>query len=275
MAKIFFSHSSKQKYIVNAVVDKYIGRDFSVVDSFAFDAGSELTQEIKHSISTSEIFVLFISDEALNSTWVNEEINYVRDFVDEKKIEFCPFIVDKNIDIDDKRIKPWIKNYLLKIYVSPGLIAHLIKSRYNRRLYLGDNMNPYVAKLRVFEGRDSELQMLGQKYFANIDTQRRAVFVSGMPHIGRKRLLKEAIVRKFFPKYDETYEPIIVSMTESDSIDIFVSQISEYLADESINTLTNRLIDKPEQSINICVEALNKLAEQNIKVIIDDNASIV
>ena len=55
-----------------------------------------------------------------------------------------------------------------------------------------------------FEGRDSELQMLGQKYFANIDTQRRAVFVSGMPHIGRKRLLKEAIVRKFFPKYDET-----------------------------------------------------------------------
>ncbi|MBQ9705294.1 MAG: toll/interleukin-1 receptor domain-containing protein [Paludibacteraceae bacterium] len=64
-----------------------------MVDSFAFDAGSELTQEIKHSISTSEIFVLFISDEALNSTWVNEEINYVRDFVDEKKIEFCPFIV--------------------------------------------------------------------------------------------------------------------------------------------------------------------------------------
>ncbi len=275
MAKIFFSHSSRQKNIVNEVVDRYIGRDFSVVDSFAFDAGKKLTDEIKKSISTSDVFVLFISNESLESEWVKEELIYVRDFLDMKTMTFCPFIVDKNIEVSDDRIRPWIKDYLLKIYESPGLIAHIIRGCYNKHIVSQGMKTPAIAKSVVFEGRDRELQQLGEKYFTDKNILRRAVIVSGMQHIGRKRLLKEAIVRKFSPKYDESYEPIIVSLTDSDSIDIFINQIAEYIATESAKSISQRLIEKPESAVNVCVDLLNRIAEQNIRIIIDDNGSIV
>ena len=116
MVKAFISHSSKQKPIVEKIANA-LGHDFTIVDKYTFESGKELQEEIRSSIQSADVFMLVISDEALNSSWVIDEITWVRDLVDDDKIQFCPFIVD-GTSHEDPRIKPWIRKYLLSYIIA-------------------------------------------------------------------------------------------------------------------------------------------------------------
>ena len=94
MIKVFLSHSSKQKDTV-LEVSKKLGLNFSIIDKYTFEDGSDLQDEINTAIHSSKIFALFLSKEAFESDWVRKELKEVRDLVDENQIGFCAFIIER------------------------------------------------------------------------------------------------------------------------------------------------------------------------------------
>ena len=125
MVRIFISHSSKQnEFVIN--LTEAVGRDRCIVDCYDFRAGEELGNEIKLKIDQARIFCLLISDTALNSDWVSMEVQYVRERVETKKIQFRAFIIDSNVQTSDSRISPWVTNYLLHTIPSAKIVGRVL-----------------------------------------------------------------------------------------------------------------------------------------------------
>ena len=270
MIKVFISHSSIQKPIVEEIV-RYIGNDFSFVDKYTFESGKELQQEIRSAISASDIFLLLISGAALDSDWVKYELNWVRDLIDENKIAFCSFIVD-DTPITDSRIKPWIRHYLTNSVRNPVIIGRVVRRRINEVIW--EKYPDIKNRARLFIGREKEVDEIVTKFYENISTNHRAIIVSGISHIGRKRLLKEVIVTKLFNELHPTYDPIVVQLDDKDSIDSFIMQLNEYVRLYKTEELFT-ILQNGENNKNIAVELLNKLFESHEKVLINDDMSIV
>lgn len=270
MIKVFVSHSSLQKPIVEEIVH-YIGNDFTFIDKYTFESGKELQEEIRSAISASDIFLLLISDAALNSDWVKYELNWVRDLIDDNKISFCSFIID-GTSIDDSRIKPWIRHYLINTECNPLIIGRVVRRRINEVIW--EKYPDIKNRARLFIGREKEVDEIVTKFYENISVNHQAIIVSGISHIGRKRLLKEVIVTKLSNDLLPTYDPIVVQLGDKDSIDSFIMQLNEfvklYKTDELFNMLQNE-----EKNKEIAVNLLNKLFESHEKVLINDDMSIV
>ncbi|HDZ8479797.1 TPA: toll/interleukin-1 receptor domain-containing protein [Escherichia coli] len=74
MIKAFLSHSSKDKehYVRN--VANWLGKENIIYDEFTFEEGEKTLDQIMEGLGESELFVLFISNSALESEWVKKEI---------------------------------------------------------------------------------------------------------------------------------------------------------------------------------------------------------
>ena len=122
MIKIFLSHSWSQKDFVDEVAN-HIGKDFAIVDRFVFENGRNLEDEINNSLDNSNVFVMLISNESLNSDWCKYELSRFRDnLLDTQKAEFIPFLID-DTDINDTRIKNWIRKYLTSKYTNALMLS--------------------------------------------------------------------------------------------------------------------------------------------------------
>lgn len=123
MNRVFLSHSSKQKELVRKVASN-LGKAQCVFDGYEFESGMSLLDDIIRGIRNTEIFVLFISDDALNSDWVKKEITLAKlDHDSNKKKKIFPILIDKSISISgDSRIPEWFKEYLLKPITDPFII---------------------------------------------------------------------------------------------------------------------------------------------------------
>lgn len=137
--KAFISHSSAQKRFVEEVV-RELGRDFVNVDMYCFEAGGELTEEITAHINVSNIFVLMLSDMALNSEWVIQEARLVHGkMLDGEEVVFLPFIVDNMISHDDARLDKnglkWVKKYLIKPENSPSIVSRIIRRKLREAIW--------------------------------------------------------------------------------------------------------------------------------------------
>ncbi|MGD8306833.1 MAG: toll/interleukin-1 receptor domain-containing protein [Ignavibacteria bacterium] len=125
MPKAFLSHSSKQKHYVQKVAD-ILGEDKISYDSYTFEEGNKNIDEIINGIETSDVFVIFISNEALESDWVKKEIFQASKAVKLKKIRgLYPIIVD-NTDYGDERIPEWLKEYNIRNVKKPTKAAERI-----------------------------------------------------------------------------------------------------------------------------------------------------
>lgn len=69
MAKAFLSHSSSDKNLVRKIAS-LLGIQRCVLDENSFEPGARTLDEIFRELDESDVFVLFISDKALNSEWV-------------------------------------------------------------------------------------------------------------------------------------------------------------------------------------------------------------
>lgn len=270
MVKAFISHSSKQKPIVEKIANA-LGHDFTIVDKYTFESGKELQEEIRSSIQSADVFMLVISDEALNSSWVIEEITWVRDLVDDDKIQFCPFIVD-GTSHEDPRIKPWIRKYLLSYIDNPTLMSRIIRRRLNEVIWA---KHPEVEKkARLFVGREKEMEEIISRFYENISENKRAIIVSGLSHVGRKRLLKEVIVAKIGNGLHITYEPIIVQLTDKDSIDSFIFQLNDILKKYEPDSLL-RILQESESLKSVAIDLLNELYGVHERILVNDDMCIV
>lgn len=269
MIKAFLSHNGAQKKLVEEVAQK-VGLDFVYMDEYSFQAGNELTKEIKGAISASKVFVLFLSHEAQTSPWVNLEVQEIALPILNRKIAFLPIIVDEHFSHTD--LQPdwlWMKEYLLKTFGSPNFIAHIIKEKINE--YEINDGNQRYARLYTFVGRDDEMKEIHQRYNSSIENKRRAIFVSGLPHIGRKRLLKEVLVQKIEPNLPKTYELLPMSLGSTDGLDTFYTQLNDLLHPSNVLDVASA-----GQSVLLqkTIELLQELDLFNKKILIEDDKCI-
>ena len=114
MAKVFLSHSSEDKeWYVNIVYKKLVkalGEDSVVIDNVVFQEGRKTIEEIYYQLGVTDLFVIFLSDKALTSQWVQDELKKVEDIAEEKKkYQICPIIIDAIVKYDDDRIPTWMR----------------------------------------------------------------------------------------------------------------------------------------------------------------------
>ena len=273
--KVFISHSSAQKAFVEKLV-KLIGKDYVYVDEYNFEAGSNLTKEMETYISNTSIFILLLSDEALDSDWVKKEVLQAKMMVVDQEIRgFIPFIIDDRISHDDPRFQnkewKWILNHLLDNINSEHLVARVVKRKLNE-IILEDNPE-LKERSRLFVGRDKEMTELQRQLFDNISNEKRAVIVSGLAHLGRKRLLKE-FINKNIDSVHVGYDPIRIMLTETDDIDSLIQQLNDIVGIFDNNTLLEKLKDT-SQRISLAVQMLNSISSRKEKLFVRDEKCIV
>lgn len=273
--KVFISHSSTQKDFVGDVVHE-LGRDFVNVDMHCFEAGGELTEEITAHINSSNIFVLMLSDMALSSKWVIQEARLVYSkMLDGDDVVFLPFIVDDVITHNDARLDKnglkWVKKYLVKPESSPSIVARIIRRKLRESIW--ENEPTIKEREKLFFGRDADMNELRLKLYTSTSNQKRAIIITGLSHIGRKRLIKEFIWRHV-NELHEAYEPVRIVMTESDGLDRFVQQLNEVVRVYDNTTLLD-IMRYPDKCLSASVELLNKIADCQERVFVRDEKSIV
>lgn len=273
--KAFISHSSAEKDFVEEVV-RELGRDFVNVDMYCFEAGGELTEEITAHINVSNIFVLMLSDMALNSKWVIQEARQVHSkILDGEEVVFLPFIVDDVITHDDARLDKnglkWVKKHLIKPEKSPSIVSRIIRRKLREAIW--ENEPIIKEREKLFFGRDVDMNELRLKLYASTSNQKRAIIISGLSHIGRKRLIKEFIWRHV-NELHEAYDPVRIVMTESDGLDRFVQQLNEVVRMYDNATLLD-IMRYPDKCLKASVDLLNKIADCQERVFVRDEKSIV
>lgn len=234
MNRAFLSHSSKQKELVRLVANN-LGKARCVFDAYEFESGMPILDEIIKGINSSDIFVFFISNDALNSEWVQKEITGIKNLIDTgigKK--FYPILVDNSIEVSsDSRIPEWIRRYLLNPITEHYLITKKIKQRLRE---VSIEQNPlFKAKEQLFVGRQDILDQLESKLYSISDSKPRSIIVSGMEGIGRRTFLKRAL--KWDGKINEYYDPIFINLDTKDSIEDFIIKLQDFKSNASVEFL--------------------------------------
>lgn len=265
---VFISHSSAQKPFVEQLRAK-IGSSYTIVDKYSFESAHSLQDEINIAIGKTDFFVLLISDEALNSSWVDYEVRVIRDLVDEDRLQFLPFVIDPSVEITDERIKPWIKKLLLRKYNSPTLVARVIQQKLLQ--YNTGHNSSLILKQNVFIGRDEDMKAVFRNFFASSENVR-SVIISGIPHVGRKFFVEKLLVQ--LDKTTEFYKPIRISLGELDGMDAFAMQLNEIVNELNKVELVEYIRDD-RKCINLIKTLLIVLSSYKENVLVIDDGCIV
>lgn len=271
MIKIFLSHSWAQKEFVDEVAT-LIGKDFAIVDRFVFESGRNIEEEINKSLDIANVFVLLISNESLESKWCKHELTQFREnLLDANKAEFIPFIID-DTDINDNRIKGWVKKYLTNKYSNALMLSRVIRRRVCEVLW---KSNPELnASDRIFLGRDKDISAITSALNKSMATDSRAIIVSGIPHIGRKRLLKEVYVTRMTKNLHPSYDLYDVSLSDKDSIEDFIEQLNDFVQLYNKDELKEKM-SSAELCKDIAIELINKVESYHERIRITDNNCII
>lgn len=124
MNKIFLSHSSSDKEYVEYIANRF-GKDRCVSYTACFEVGMKALDEIFREMDNSSIFVVFISESALASEWVQKELSIAEERLQHdayKLSQIFPIIIDPSIKHNDPRIPDFLKKgfgcYNLRVIIS-------------------------------------------------------------------------------------------------------------------------------------------------------------
>jgi len=270
MIKVFLSHSSLQKNLVEKVASE-IGWDFAILDKFDFESGRKIIDEINNALGVTSVFVLFASKESLSSSWCKSELANIRDLVDEEKCYFCAFSVDEGIDVT-KDAKPWVRQYLTNYYDNPKTLARVIQRRIVEILW---EKHPEIKiKEHFYVGREKEFSQMMSMLYENRNQKSKCVIASGLRHIGRKRFLLQFMVHKLNNGLHPSYYPLEISLKDTDSLDSLIKQMNDYICTYSKTELDEALKDVTKHK-KIAVTLINNIVEAHELIRIDDDSCIV
>jgi hypothetical protein len=272
MNRAFLSHSSKQKELVRNIANN-LGRANCVFDEYEFESGMPIFDEIKKGIGQSDVFVLFLSDDALESDWVKNEITEIKNLIDNGlNKQFFPVLVDRSLDLsNDKRIPAWIKKYLLKPITEQFIITKKIRQRL---LELRLDLNPiFKAKATLFVGRQDLFDQLESKIYSINDTKPKSIIVSGFEGIGRRTFLCEAFVRE--KRIKDFYSPIYITLDTKDSIEDFILKLQDFRGDNTSQYLDQLSKLEFDEKIREVRNLLITIKNANEYVFIIDSGCII
>ncbi len=273
MLKAFLSYSSKQRGYTE-IVAKNLGKSNIVFDIWTFEEGNKTIDEIFQGLSETGVFVLFLSNEALESEWVKTEIENTYKMIKEGNIKrLCPIIIDENIKYDDKRIPQWIQeNYNLKYVSKPTKASERIKQILRT---LSWELYPKNKELsQLFIGRTKLIKKYEERIFNYEKPVPITMITTGLPSIGRRKFTLHCL--KNSNKIREYYTPPIIFLGSRDSIEDLIISLYDlgfsHKDQKELFTLLKRTI---EEKVTLAAELLLEIKQHEAIIFIIDNDSIV
>jgi tetratricopeptide (TPR) repeat protein len=228
--KAFLSHSSEDKEFVRAVA-KELGRQFCVFDEQVFATGEEFKSSIERGFDESSVFVLFGSRNAIDSIWVKFEteeawFRKLRNSLSKSLV----YIIDSSVEVE--KLPEWLRRTLIRRGNSPKSIARDI--RYHLDDLLRERQHPH------FIGRTYEIEQLEQ-VLTPIDGSDppHAVFVTGLPGIGRRSL-----TRNVSPSIFNLRKFIEIRVGEGDIINDICISVADHIEPYSTREGFERIVQQ-------------------------------
>lgn len=273
MNKAFLSHSSAQKDFVRKVY-KMLGASRCVFDECCFDNGKKIIDEILRGLQNTDLFILFVSNESLDSDWVQQEIVLADMFMQKHGLkQILPILIDPKIKpgLDD-RIPNWMKQYLMKPIQTPEMAKLKILSAL-RHLDMETN-SIYKAKRNLFIGRYKEKEELEGILNLYVEPHYNAICVSGLEGIGRRTFLKKFFEEKHI--LNTSNEPILLSLNNRSSIDNLILSLLKYKKDvissDDLEELDSKSIT---EKTTVLQNLFKSLANENEYIFIIDDGCVV
>lgn len=272
--KIFLSHSSSDKELFAKKIANKLG-SFVIYDEYTFEEGMKTFDEITLNLKeNTNLFVILLSDKALDSEWVQKELAMAYSELANNKIQrIYPLIIDSNIDHTDERIPHWLtQNYNIRPVLKIGKIVSLIKRRLRELKW--ENNSKLEIYDNLFVGRNEQSQIVEERVF-DIDVHiPNVIFAMGLPKIGKKTFLKY-IIKKTQSQYKKSYEFPNIYISDTSSIEDFILLIddldftSNRIERDKLNSFS--LNKKVELAVNLLIE-LNSHKEL---LLIEDMGGII
>lgn len=97
MIKCFLSHSSKDKDSYVRIVAGRLRKEVKIYDEESFERGMRTADEIARGLDESTLFVIFISNAALDSDWVKGELSAAQKKFEQGQLRrIYPIIIDSD-----------------------------------------------------------------------------------------------------------------------------------------------------------------------------------
>lgn len=272
MAKAFLSHSSNDKKRYVEIVARYLGQPHIIYDEISFEEGMKNYEEILSGLDKSDLFVLFISNDSLNSEWVKKEIFNSYEKLKRGEIQrIFPIIIDSDITYKDERIPDWMREeYNIQFISRPKLAARRIKQRL---IEISWQYHPAIKdRNNLFVGRNNETSDFEQRFDSFDLPAPNCVFVCGLNKIGRRSFVKKALVKSSYIK--DSYAFSSISLDIDESIEDFILKIYDLGFSESAN-IENLMYKSLEEKILIVLNLLVDIKKSKETIQILDKGSII
>ncbi|BBB27002.1 toll/interleukin-1 receptor domain-containing protein [Amphritea japonica] len=273
MIKAFLSHSSKDKdgYVRN--VAKWLGKDNIIYDEFTFEEGEKPLDEILKGLDNSSIFVIFLSESALSSSWVQREVVEAKIRLDDESLnKIFPIIIDDRLTYEDVRIPDWLRdNYNLK----PIKRAQVASKRIHNKLReLSWSKHPQLKKRNtIFVGRNDHQEKFEERIHDFDKEKPTTIIVSGFSGVGRRTFLHRALYKTNITECSN--KPSSILLDRNVSIEDFILKINDLgLVDLDKNIFS--LADKTmEEKIQIIHKVMDSAYNSKELIYLVDDGCIV
>jgi hypothetical protein len=243
--KAFLSHSSKDKDNYVRRVAACLGKDNIIYDEFTFEEGEKSLDEIIKGLDITELFILFLSNNALNSDWVKKEIIEAKTRLDTSLInKFFPIIIEDGLTYEDVRIPDWLRdNYNLKPIKRAQVAARRI---HNKLRELSWSKHPNLKKRQnLFIGRNEKLKEFEERIDDYSKKKPIVIIASGITGVGRRTFLHNALCKTNITEY--SHKPSAIILDRNVSIEDFIFKLNDLgLVDfgDELLSLTSKSIDE-------------------------------
>ena len=254
MSKVFLSHSSiDKKDYVRKVAENLIsaiGIDNVVYDEMTFEEGMMSLEEIDRALGKTDLFVIFISNNSLDSKWVKYELSKAEKLNSIGIIDrIFPIIIDEKISYSDERIPKFLKeNYNIKPIMKPTKAFKMIKQR-----LLEINWDEYPRikeKEDIFVGRNTYIQEFEERFYSWDDENINVVIAYGLKNSGRKSLIRKCLTTVDVIK-SQSYEMSSITINGLESLEDFILNKSMTLKQKIyISTFADIMIAFPLVILN-------------------------
>lgn len=274
MDKIFLSHSSKDKPYVSYIAE-HLGKDKCVYDAMCFEAGMKNLDEIFREMGKTSIFVIFISENSLESPWVKKELAIADERLnhDSKKfLQIFPIIIDPAISHNDSRIPDFLKtgfgSYNIKVITSNIVAYRKIKNLQRKHVLENDLLLQKIDN--CFYGRDEEISSFKKAFDSREGIK--VLVASGIMGIGRKSYLLQCLKQsELIEKY---YVPPVISLNGFASIEDVIVKLSEIgfgrYSLEKVTTLPDM-----NSKIDVLTSTLKSIQDYREQVVIYDDGCLI
>ena len=271
MIKCFLSHSSKDKESYVRIVAARLRKEVRVFDEETFEKGMKTIDEITHGLDESSLFVIFLSESALSSPWVQNELAGAKSRFDDATLSrIYPIIIDPEVRFEDPRIPAWMKESLnIQPILKPSVAARKINARL---IELSWSNHPRLRERReLFVGRNNLMEVVEERLDDFTREAPICLIASGLPSIGRRTFLQRALKKANLAR--ESYEFPVVSLASLDSIEDFLLKIEDLgISQVELPNLTTLTV---EEKIGIAKTIAISLSKERERVLIEDHGVIV